>query len=181
VPINGRPTLSSLVHSRKQKLAALYNQIARQAGQPSSEFYDFFVALYRLFLPSHRYGIKQNRSCQLLLNVRMQYGCFTQCQRRIKSLISFQVSDLLAELYVKYKFISDVVKWIVWYDTWLGSYNSSDGRFESTPVTISVVFIYLFTQHLAEYNRATVPVLIKFSITLSLYILQPKSFIFCLP
>jgi hypothetical protein len=31
------------------------------------------------------------------------------------------------------------------YNTWLGSYNSSDGRFESTPVTISVVFfIYLF-------------------------------------
>jgi hypothetical protein len=35
----------------------------------------FFVALY--LLPSHRYRTKQNRSCQLLLNVRMQYGCFT--------------------------------------------------------------------------------------------------------
>jgi hypothetical protein len=31
-----------------------------------------------------------------------------------------------------------------WYNTWLGSYNSSDGRFESTLVMISVVFIYLF-------------------------------------
>jgi hypothetical protein len=43
------------VHSRKQKLAALYIQIARQALQLSSEFYDFFVALYVLFLPSHIY------------------------------------------------------------------------------------------------------------------------------
>jgi hypothetical protein len=58
----------------------------------------FFVALYLLFLPSHRYRTKQNRSCQLLLNVIMQYGCFTQCQKRIKSLISFKVSVLLAEL-----------------------------------------------------------------------------------
>jgi hypothetical protein len=99
-----------------------------------------FVALYLLFLPSHIYRTKQNRSCQLLLNVRMQYGCFTQCQKRIKSLISFKVSVLLAELHVKYKLISDVVKY--WYDTWLGS--SSDGRFESTPVMISVVFFYLF-------------------------------------
>jgi hypothetical protein len=92
----------------------------------------FFVALYLLFRPSHRYRTKQNRSCQLLLNVKMQYGCFTQCQKRIKSLISFKVSVhilqsecsypskrvfisfkvsvLLAELYVKYKLISDVVK-----------------------------------------------------------------------
>jgi hypothetical protein len=33
-----------------------------------------------------------------------------------------------------------------WYNTWLGSYNSNDGRFESTAVVISVVlfFIYLF-------------------------------------
>jgi hypothetical protein len=29
------------VHSRKQKLAALYIKIARQAVQSSSEFYDF--------------------------------------------------------------------------------------------------------------------------------------------
>jgi hypothetical protein len=70
----------------------------------------FFVALCLLFLPSHRYRTKQNRSCQLLLNVRMQYGCFTQCQKRIKSLISFKVSVLFAKLYVKYKLISDVVK-----------------------------------------------------------------------
>jgi hypothetical protein len=28
-----------------------------------------------------------------------------------------------------------------WYDTWLGCYNSSDGRFESTAVMISVVFL----------------------------------------
>jgi hypothetical protein len=98
------------VHSRKQKLAALYIQIARQAVQSSSEFYDIFVALYLLFLPSQRYRAKQNRSCQLLLKIRMQYGCFTQCQKRIKSLISFKVSVLLAELYVKYKLISGVVK-----------------------------------------------------------------------
>jgi hypothetical protein len=31
-----------------------------------------------------------------------------------------------------------------WYNTWLGSYNSYNGRFESTAVMISVVFIYLF-------------------------------------
>jgi hypothetical protein len=36
-----------------------------------------------------------------------------------------------------------------WYNTWLGSYNSSDGRFESTAVMINVVlffyfFVYLF-------------------------------------
>jgi hypothetical protein len=32
-----------------------------------------------------------------------------------------------------------------WYGTWLGSYNSSDGKFESTAVMINVVFfIYLF-------------------------------------
>jgi hypothetical protein len=31
----------------------------------------FFVVLYILFLPSHRYRTKHNRSCQLLLNVRM--------------------------------------------------------------------------------------------------------------
>jgi hypothetical protein len=33
-----------------------------------------------------------------------------------------------------------------WYNTWLGSYNSCDGRFESTAVMISVAlfFIYLF-------------------------------------
>jgi hypothetical protein len=43
----------------------------------------FFVALYLLFLPSHRYTTKQNCSCQLLLNVRMQYDCFTQCQNAI--------------------------------------------------------------------------------------------------
>jgi hypothetical protein len=73
----------------------------------------------------------------------MKYGCFTQCQKRIKSLISFKVSVLLAEIYVKYKLISDVVKELMWYDTWLGSYNSSEGRFESTPVII-IVFIYLF-------------------------------------
>jgi hypothetical protein len=69
-----------------------------------------FFALYLLFLPSHRYRTKHNCSCQLLLNVRMQYSCFTQCQKRIKSLISFKVSVPLAELYVKYKFISEVVK-----------------------------------------------------------------------
>jgi hypothetical protein len=33
-----------------------------------------------------------------------------------------------------------------WYSTWLGSYNSSDRRFESTPVMINdVFFIYLFS------------------------------------
>jgi hypothetical protein len=32
-----------------------------------------------------------------------------------------------------------------WYNTWLGYYNSSNGRLESTAVMISVVFfIYLF-------------------------------------
>jgi hypothetical protein len=31
-----------------------------------------------------------------------------------------------------------------WYNTWLGSYNSSDGRFESTALMIIVVFFYLF-------------------------------------
>jgi hypothetical protein len=32
-----------------------------------------------------------------------------------------------------------------WYNTWLGSYNSSDGKFESTAVMINVVvFFYLF-------------------------------------
>jgi hypothetical protein len=103
-----------------------------------------FVALYLLFLPSHRYRTKHNRSCQLLLDVRMQYGYFTQCQKRIKSLISFKVSVLLAELYVKYKFSSHVVKRLMWYDTWLGNYNSTDGRFESTAVMISVVVLHLF-------------------------------------
>jgi hypothetical protein len=102
-------SFSRNVHSRKQKLAALYIQIARQAVQSSSEFYDF-LALYLLFLPAHRYRTKQNRSCQLLLNVRMQYGCFTQCQNRIKSLISFKVSVLLAQLCMKFKLISNVVK-----------------------------------------------------------------------
>jgi hypothetical protein len=79
-------------------MAALYIQIACQEVQ-SSEFYDFFVALYLLFLPSHRYRAKQNCSCKLLLNVRMQYGCFTQCQKRIKSLIYFKVSVLLAVIH----------------------------------------------------------------------------------
>jgi hypothetical protein len=49
----------------------------------------------------------------------------------------------MAELYAKYKSISDVVKQLIWYYTWLGSYNSSDGRFESTPVMISVVFLFI--------------------------------------
>jgi hypothetical protein len=40
------------VHLRKQKLASLCIQIARQAVQSSSEFYDFFVASYLLFLSS---------------------------------------------------------------------------------------------------------------------------------
>jgi hypothetical protein len=31
-----------------------------------------------------------------------------------------------------------------WSNTWLGSYNSSDGRFESTTVMISVMFFLLF-------------------------------------
>jgi hypothetical protein len=31
-----------------------------------------------------------------------------------------------------------------WYSTWLGSFNSFDGRFESTAVIISDVFFYLF-------------------------------------
>jgi hypothetical protein len=61
----------------------------------------FFVALCLSFLPSHRYRTKQNRSYKLLLNVRMQYDCLTQCQKRIKSLIFFKVGVLLAELYVK--------------------------------------------------------------------------------
>jgi hypothetical protein len=34
----------------------------------------FFVALYLLFLLSHKYRTKQNRSLKLLLNVRMQYA-----------------------------------------------------------------------------------------------------------
>jgi hypothetical protein len=65
-----------------------------------------------------------------------------------------------------------------WYNTWLGSYNSSDGRFDSTAMMINVfslficLFIYSFISHLADYNRATVPVLIKVSMTLSqIYIL----------
>jgi hypothetical protein len=32
-----------------------------------------------------------------------------------------------------------------WYSTWLGSYNSSDGKFESTAVRFFIyLFIYLF-------------------------------------
>jgi hypothetical protein len=30
-----------------------------------------------------------------------------------------------------------------WYNTWLRSYNSSDGRFESTAVMISVVVLFI--------------------------------------
>jgi hypothetical protein len=30
-----------------------------------------------------------------------------------------------------------------WYNTWLGSYKSSDGRFESTVVMISVVVLFI--------------------------------------
>jgi hypothetical protein len=30
-----------------------------------------------------------------------------------------------------------------WYNTWLGSYNSSDGRFESTAMMISVVVLFV--------------------------------------
>jgi hypothetical protein len=38
-----------------------------------------------------------------------------------------------------------------WYNTWLGSYNSCDGRFDSTAVMINVAFIYLFV-HLFIYS-----------------------------
>jgi hypothetical protein len=31
-----------------------------------------------------------------------------------------------------------------WYNSWLGSYNSSDGRLESTAVMINVAFFCLF-------------------------------------
>jgi hypothetical protein len=31
-----------------------------------------------------------------------------------------------------------------WYNTWLGSYSSSDGRFESTVVIISVVVLFIY-------------------------------------
>jgi hypothetical protein len=87
----------------------------KRTGRPKTHQTDerFFVALYLLFLPSHRYKRKQNHSCQVLLNVRMLYGCFTQCQKRIKSLISFKVGVPLAELYEKYKFIFDVVKQLI--------------------------------------------------------------------
>jgi hypothetical protein len=30
-----------------------------------------------------------------------------------------------------------------WYNTWLGSYNSSDGRFESTAVMKNIVFLFI--------------------------------------
>jgi hypothetical protein len=40
-PKFGNGIVAQLVHSRKQKLAALNIQIARQAVQSSSEFYDF--------------------------------------------------------------------------------------------------------------------------------------------
>jgi hypothetical protein len=30
-----------------------------------------------------------------------------------------------------------------WYNTWLGSYNSRDGRFKSTAVMISVVVLFI--------------------------------------
>jgi hypothetical protein len=43
-----------------------------------------------------------------------------------------------------------------WYDTWLGSYNSSDGKFQSTPVMISVVFVYLFIRLFSIYLSLTV-------------------------
>jgi hypothetical protein len=36
-----------------------------------------------------------------------------------------------------------------WYNTWLGSYNSSDGRFESTAVMKNVVVFYLFIRLLS--------------------------------
>jgi hypothetical protein len=57
------------VHSRKQKLAAFHSN--SPPGSTVIRILRFFVALYLLFLPSHRYRTKQNRSCQLLLNVRM--------------------------------------------------------------------------------------------------------------
>jgi hypothetical protein len=94
--------LYQIVHSRKQKLAALFSQIARQAVQVSSEFYDFLqLYIFYFCLLTDIKQKKQNSSCQLLLNVRMQYGCFTQCQKRIKSLISFKVSVLLAESVIR--------------------------------------------------------------------------------
>jgi hypothetical protein len=74
----------------------------------------FFVTLYLLFMPSHRYRTRQNRSCQLLLNVRMQYGCFTQCQKRIKSLISFKASVLfgrvIREIQINFR-CSEIAHW----------------------------------------------------------------------
>jgi hypothetical protein len=61
------------VHSRKQSGRVQYSN-SPPGGTVFVGILLFFVALYRLFLPYHRCKTKQNRSCQLLLNVRMQYG-----------------------------------------------------------------------------------------------------------
>jgi hypothetical protein len=98
------------MYTRGNKIGSLVFSNNTPSGTVFIRILLYFVALYLLFLPSHRYRTKQNRSCQLLLIVRMQYGCFTQCQKRIKSLISFKVIVLLAGLYLEYKLIFDVVK-----------------------------------------------------------------------
>jgi hypothetical protein len=132
------------VHSRNKKLAALYIQIARQAVQSSSEFYDFFVALYLLFLRSHRYWTKQNRLCQLLLNVRMQWLLYTvpEANKIIDSLQSERsFCRVIREIQINFRCSGIAHR----YNTWLGNYNSSDARFESTPEMISFLFVCLFS------------------------------------
>jgi hypothetical protein len=113
IPYENVDTYSWIIHKRTVKRSICVNTICTLAetkigslvysnSPPSGtvviRILRFFAASYLLFLPSHRYRTKQNRSCQLLFKVRMQYGCFTQCQKRIKSSISFKVSVLLAEL-----------------------------------------------------------------------------------
>jgi hypothetical protein len=68
------------VHSRKQILAALYIQIARQSVQSSSKFYDF-LQLY-IFYFCLLTDIEQNRIIRAnyyLMSECNIYGCFTQC------------------------------------------------------------------------------------------------------
>jgi hypothetical protein len=104
----------------------------------------------------------------------MQYGCLYTMPDANKIIDILQseryCGKVIREIQVNFQ-CSEIA---YWYNTWLGSYNSSDGTFEFTAVMVSVVFFIIclficsFIYHLAEYNRATIPVLIKVSMTLSL-------------
>jgi hypothetical protein len=90
----------------------------------------------------------------------MQYGWLLYTMPEVNKIIDILQSErsfdrVIHEIQVNFQ-QSEIAHW---YNTWLGSYNSSEGRFESTTVMISVVFflfIYLFIRLFSIWLSITV-------------------------